>query len=494
MTTLLKEHTSGEISVIMRVDADGTYTVDTTDEHTQRNIYHNYFYTRRCATEAYNRQVKKYPQEERTGETMTTENITTETTETETTETTTTESMTAYTITPNEQYKSLEITFESKPAESVREVLKGFRFRWNNKKGVWYGFADREALEKALQGETDETPATDSKPGKKQTGTAQNHIKIYWNGLKIDGGELTKVYYSINGENVCILADSYGGELPRDLFEVRNETDLYTDYFDKDSATVTPEHALYKYVLYNAQKAAAHYAEHSLKYYAKKGWKLDDLTAANRQKSIDTFKAATDPGQPTQEDLDAIDRQRQEAENKRREEEHEAELAERERVLNRRANGRRYIEQIAAEHPIKDGEPVVNIPFSEDPVFYSWTCSEARTMMIINQDGTKETKVLEPKRELWLSLQAAEIVLYHFDMDEPEGEGYCKTDFNIFENGEDVYKGRYDLGDRDGGLLHHIELIARWDLEHDHFGHVKGTPDETNERLQFVEHLRQYVA
>lgn len=63
-----------------------------------------------------------------------------------------------YTIRPNEQYGSLEITFDSKPSQEVRDALKANKYRWNGKKGVWYGKTDQktivDALDKAYQPET----------------------------------------------------------------------------------------------------------------------------------------------------------------------------------------------------------------------------------------------------------------------------------------------------------------------------------------------------
>lgn len=56
----------------------------------------------------------------------------------------------SYSITINQKFNSLEITFDSKPSEAIREVLKSFSFRWNPKKSIWYGFAEREELENAL--------------------------------------------------------------------------------------------------------------------------------------------------------------------------------------------------------------------------------------------------------------------------------------------------------------------------------------------------------
>lgn len=78
-----------------------------------------------------------------------------------------TETMTTYTISKNEQFNSLEISFDSKPDEKIREVLKALKFRWHNLKKVWYGYAEETALKAALNGNTTETaPAKTAKTEK----------------------------------------------------------------------------------------------------------------------------------------------------------------------------------------------------------------------------------------------------------------------------------------------------------------------------------------
>lgn len=69
----------------------------------------------------------------------------------------------SYQILINQQYNSLEISFDSKPSEAVRNILKGFKFRWNPKKSIWYGFAEREEIENALNEEKSEPKAKDRK-------------------------------------------------------------------------------------------------------------------------------------------------------------------------------------------------------------------------------------------------------------------------------------------------------------------------------------------
>lgn len=57
-----------------------------------------------------------------------------------------------YTITKNAQFGSLEISFNEKPSEAIREALKAMRFRWHSVKKVWYGRASVEAVEAAISG------------------------------------------------------------------------------------------------------------------------------------------------------------------------------------------------------------------------------------------------------------------------------------------------------------------------------------------------------
>ena len=65
-----------------------------------------------------------------------------------------------FTITDNVEHGSLEISFEGKPSEQVRDVLKDNKFRWHRNKKVWYGYADRAAITEALRAayETEEQP------------------------------------------------------------------------------------------------------------------------------------------------------------------------------------------------------------------------------------------------------------------------------------------------------------------------------------------------
>ena len=392
-----------------------------------------------------------------------------------------------YIITHNSDFGSLEIKFEGKPAAEVRAALKALKFRWHSVKKIWYGYADEAAARAAIDGQPAENTSTQPKA---ERPAAQNHIRIYWNGIKVDGGKLIRCFYSLDNdctvksECVSISARDYA-DLPRDLLPVHNGTDIYTDYFDSDRATLTPDHPLYKYFRYNAMKARARddvkYCEKlraDLSSGKREPWPghFDSIRAdlERREKTIAEYNAATDPGQPTADDLKAIDTRRQEAENARRAAEQEAELKKREYFLNLRCDGQRMIEATAEANPIQEGQPTVTIRWSEHPAFYKW------------EDD-----------QLKLSVAAADSILRALDMkahNDPNCGGYWKTAFLITgttPDGDNInYDGRYDLGDGDGGLIMHIRSIGEWELNHDEYGHEKPASDATNDRIQFADYLQ----
>ena len=55
-------------------------------------------------------------------------------------------------FTKNNEFNSLEISFDEKPSEEVRSILKANHFKWHSVKKVWYGYTTQEEIEKALNG------------------------------------------------------------------------------------------------------------------------------------------------------------------------------------------------------------------------------------------------------------------------------------------------------------------------------------------------------
>lgn len=328
-------------------------------------------------------------------------------------------------------------------------------------------------------------------------------IKFFYNGIKLNGeNKLLKCFYSIDnstaesGPCVTIYARDYN-DLPRDVFPVENNTDLYTDYFDSDRATLTPAHPLYKYARAAAIKADLRDSvpyleklERTLNSGKLAPWQNADTLKTDvesRRAKVEQYRAELEQlpkTHPTAADLAEIDAMKTAAENARRAREQAEQLEARERVLRQRAEGRAYIEGIAQQHPITEGAPYVEIPFSENPAFYAF--------------NDQNSKTGEPMR---LSVAAAEIVLKHFDEQAAaEDRGYDKTDFVIHyidDDGEpSTYSGRYDLGDNDGGMIAHIRSFGEFLRDKGNFGNGKPTDEDKESGAAIVavaDLLEQYT-
>ena len=305
----------------------------------------------------------------------------------------------------------------------------------------------------------------------------EHGIKFYWNGIKVDGGRLLPCYFWMDENSVQISAKNYK-HLPREYFAVKNDSDPYTDYFDSDHATLTPGHPLYRFARYVALKGIMNSKTYRVPTDAQKA----------------EWSRMKDPGQPTAADIQAVEDMKLAQENARKAKEQAEELERREQMLRERAEGRNYIESVMEQWPLQNGEPSVEIPFSENPAFYSWTTSIDQTVteIKVNADGTTEeqTKVVTPRRRLVMSVAAAEIVLKHYDEQEHAKHcGYDKTDFVIRwtdEAGEEqTYSGRYDLGDNDGGLIEHIRAFGR---------SIRQDEDAQAQICELADMLEQYTA
>lgn len=317
-------------------------------------------------------------------------------------------------------------------------------------------------------------------------------IRFFYNGIKVNGGKLIRCFYFTDSKNgsVTISARDYA-DLPRDMFKVKNDTDLYTDYFDSDSATVTPEHPLYKYVRAAALKAAMRgepeyiaklkQSEQDAKTPGRYHWRSADAIRAEidqRQAQLDRNAAelATLPkGHPTAADVEAVHEMNNAAESARLAREHAEQLERREKDIRTRNENRAFIEQTAAAHPIKDGAPVVTVEWSENGAF---------------DDGMK------------FSVAAADIIFKALDekISNDQEHGYDKTSFLIEytdENGEpSTYEGRYDLGDNDGGLIAHIRSFGAFLRDKGNFGNGKPTDEDKETGAAIValaDHLEQYT-
>ena len=111
------------------------------------------------------------------------------------------------------------------------------------------------------------------------------------------------------------------------------------------------------------------------------------------------------------------------------------------------------------QFPIGDSKVYVLICWSEHPAFYDW------------DDNT-----------LKVSVKAAELIFTELDK-KPFYGGYYKTKFEIIDDGETVYTGRYDLGDEEGGLFNHLTGFADYEYKTDK------NEENYRERIEFINAL-----
>mgnify|MGYP000089798772 FL=1 len=286
-------------------------------------------------------------------------------------------------------------------------------------------------------------------------------IKFFYNGLRLNGSRsLVRVGYSLDldAQTVTIYARS-GETLPRELFTVENDTDLYTDYFDDDRAELTQAHPLYKFAAYAAaradlrrQNARADYLRDRIA--APNTWDAmhpDALTV--ELEAVDARRAALeaipDPGQPTAADLAAVDQMNQDAENAARAAAQAEQQRRREEALAESANTRAIVREEIAAHPLDMNAPAVDFTFSESPAFNDFAADDGIASLVC-------------------SIPAAEAIVRRLDLyynpEQVAPHCYEKTDFTVYYPAEDgtfeTYSGRLDLGTEYGGLVQHIRRHA----------------------------------
>lgn len=393
-----------------------------------------------------------------------------------------------YSIAKNENYNSYEITFDGKPSEHIREILKSNGYRWHRQRGIWYGYSDVTAKLNAATGEQSNEQKTREITAKESLGTEQNRtpktkpIKIFYNGVKIDGGKLEKMGIWTNGEKITLSA----GILPRGYgLIIENDSDPYTDYFVSDYAEIYPDHPLYKFfkaaALRREAKTKKRQVEADKKYYAKRPQYITESRREimkeheNRLKEAEEAANAAEVGQPTTADLIALDdyiegkrTERERAEQKEKEE------FERERKLFNDFCGE-TIKKSLKDFPLVDSDNCVKILWSENPEVNE-----------ISEEQTGDGRI---------SMTAADYIFATIDYYMHENREsrhaigwYDKTKFSIIRDGEIIETARIYLGDGDGGLHRYFIKLAKWSATHDERGREKQEEmdDETAEFLQWL--------
>lgn len=161
----------------------------------------------------------------------------------------------------NEQYATIEVV-DDVPKYAIADYFKckadaEEEQTENMRRRGWAVDAEKASARVKFYRETFERLGGDVIEKKEELG-----VKFYYNGIKVDGDKkLIGVWYGIDtnettGEimGVNIYAKDYGSSLPDKYFNVENDSDIMTDYFDKDSTYISNCNPLFKYALYSALK------------------------------------------------------------------------------------------------------------------------------------------------------------------------------------------------------------------------------------------------
>ena len=147
-----------------------------------------------------------------------------------------------YEIKENETFGSKEVYFDGKPSAAVRDALKELRFRWNAKKMCWYGFADAEQIENALDGKSCAGTISNKKESEqmpenvsKDKEILREEYKKVWNSEKMVEYCTKKVY------NFAIMEN--GTIIPVDKQTIKTRFCFGESGFDFDDAAAMAKHA-----------------------------------------------------------------------------------------------------------------------------------------------------------------------------------------------------------------------------------------------------------
>lgn len=128
-------------------------------------------------------------------------------------------------------------------------------------------YATFESLKEKINNTEGNTPAekffnmvlgTDNEITQKTGNSNVPNYRFTKDGIKDKNGKLEKIRARINNEGtpdeiIDLMADGYSDHIPS-IFFPENDTDTMTDYFDKDSAYVKPDHPYYNHLKVMALK------------------------------------------------------------------------------------------------------------------------------------------------------------------------------------------------------------------------------------------------
>lgn len=288
-----------------------------------------------------------------------------------------------------------------------------------------------------------------------------NTLRTFWNGIKINGEKnLIKLSVGSAGEGLGIdylfinIEWDWSTNLIMALKEILEyryvvSQNLYIakhEYFK-----ITKENPLFDHFMYIFVSKKLH--DNKIRKIKDTALEAELATLKNVADETTINKAKTF--------INEINAEKQRAEEAAKAEED----ASRQAIFDAERAEKNYITECITKYPIGTDKFFVKVCWSEHPAFYDW------------EDN-----------ELKMSLKAFDLVIHKLDKE--VDDGYYKTKFEIVrtEDNESVYRGRYDLGDMDGGLIKHMKGFADYCYKADH-------DEETFvERIAFINDLESIIA
>lgn len=143
----------------------------------------------------------------------------------------TTTSEHGYTVTDNTEYGSVEVKFNDKPSEAVRDVLKANKFRWNKAKKVWYGKTSHDAIVDALN----KAYEADSSPEAKS-----DFMKSWERATQAEKDEVVDAIYQ-NTKLSYIAPTEIREEIPAQAENITEDNDNGTENEVNERAVYSPQ-------------------------------------------------------------------------------------------------------------------------------------------------------------------------------------------------------------------------------------------------------------
>jgi len=142
-----------------------------------------------------------------------------------------------YTIENNTQYGSIEIYFDGKPEQAIRDALKLLKFRWHGIKKCWYGFAPESTVRDTIieASETGDIITTDGYLG--STAVYGSKSNKYLSGADLSAA-IREDLKAASIKGVTVRAKTYAGGQSITATVSASSADLVTLEEYKDSYRV----------------------------------------------------------------------------------------------------------------------------------------------------------------------------------------------------------------------------------------------------------------